>query len=528
MIGAAKQWTLEKIGKVGVTVESDAFLALLKATNLTESTFVWVSKLAKPLLLLPVAQEKALKCEGDIFLATQVSAVKGSIKKYKTARLQRNVKATALGDLQAGKVSAKPEMLQEAAEAFKKADQAYRESRDACQAAMVQLERDRDKPFLDSMADMRKVLRGLRPAWNRPLVLGEEQKGVAVEPISPTSLLGERKVSGRGSLTSPKGASKSTFVPPSSEAFKPSPVILSQSFIYIEENGTKRRSMTVAASTSPLSAFKNMMKPNEGPPTAFVVLTTDQCALFTSKRDYPNGLIKSLPLKNALVHIRSDGFQIVDGADCIHNFTTMPSDGFDEAENIPVEIWMRQLCFVIPTKVFGAPLELAALRSKQEVPLPLLVATDWLNKHGLEEEGIYRIPGSKDEVERMIKQFDRNQEVVIPDQYFGGNVASLIVQFIRRLPESIYTEKLGGVFQQVSNDATLTETNCALMLKKLVGMLPPVNSATLRVLVRHLKLVAENEEKNQMSAGKLAMCIMSDNARSLQLLIERHDQIFTP
>lgn len=190
--------------------------------------------------------------------------------------------------------------------------------------------------------------------------------------------------------------------------------------------------------------------------------------------------------------------------------------------------WILNISLAIPTKLFGVPLEVAAERSdpQQLVPAPLRVATEWLNIHGLREEGLYRIPGSKDEVDKWINLFDKGSEVIIPEQYSGSNLASLIVQYIRRLPGSLMTDQYAAVFQTVADDEEKSETTRLQIMKKLLGRLPSTNYETLKVLCYHLNQVSLYVEENQMDAGKLAMCVYSTSARPLQMLIFNYPFLF--
>jgi len=200
----------------------------------------------------------------------------------------------------------------------------------------------------------------------------------------------------------------------------------------------------------------------------------------------------------------------------------------DPVEEEDREQWIPSLCLAIPTKLFGVPLALAAERSdpQQLVPAPLKVATEWLNIHGLREEGLYRIPGSKDEVEKWIRLFDKGSEVIIPEQYSGSNLASLIVQYLRRLPASLMTDEYSAVFQTVADDESKSENNRLQIMKKLLTKIPPTNYETLKVLCYHLNQVSMYAEENQMDAGKLAMCVYTTCARPLQMLIFNYAYLF--
>lgn len=192
--------------------------------------------------------------------------------------------------------------------------------------------------------------------------------------------------------------------------------------------------------------------------------------------------------------------------------------------------WVGSILLATPTAIFGVPLAVAVERSNPGglVPAPVLMATSWLNDHALSAEGLYRIPGSKVEVEKFIRTYDSGSTVVVPDQYFAGNLASLVVQFFRRMPDDLFTEQYAPVFQKITEDyASRREPSKQLhMMKKLLTMLPAVNLMTLRVLAEHMRRVACHAEDNKMTPGKLAMCIYFRMAPTMQLCVERYEALF--
>jgi len=194
-----------------------------------------------------------------------------------------------------------------------------------------------------------------------------------------------------------------------------------------------------------------------------------------------------------------------------------------------IEEWQEAISLAMPNKVFGVPLALAAERSDPNglIPLPILIATEWLNKKGCHEEGLYRIPGSKEVVAKLVASFDRGEKVSLPEQYYPGNLASLVVQYLKRLPESLFTDSHSEVFEKLSADTTKDNGTRIGMMKKLLSMIPPCNAATIRLLIFHLRNVAAFAEENQMTAAKLSMCVYTNMAQTVGFLIENCDEVFT-
>lgn len=184
--------------------------------------------------------------------------------------------------------------------------------------------------------------------------------------------------------------------------------------------------------------------------------------------------------------------------------------------------WLLSMTVAIPSCVFGVPLGLAVARSGRatDVPSPVTVCVSWLSMHALDEQGLYRVPGSKADVDSLIAMFDRGQVVTIPEQFFGGNVASVIVQFLKRLPSTIFTESLEPLFERAAEEGDVG------MLRLLLSKLPRPNYCTLRAIIAHLAQVAAYSNINEMDAANLSMCVFSRMAKTAHMLILNCEIVF--
>jgi len=88
------------------------------------------------------------------------------------------------------------------------------------------------------------------------------------------------------------------------------------------------------------------------------------------------------------------------------------------------------------------------------------------------------------------------------------DVASLLKQFLRELPDPLMTSALYDVFLQCAGATAVDGTSAhidAVLLACL--LLPDANLATLRYLVTFLMRVAAMSEHNRMDASNLAVCL---------------------
>lgn len=65
---------------------------------------------------------------------------------------------------------------------------------------------------------------------------------------------------------------------------------------------------------------------------------------------------------------------------------------------------------LVDTTIFGVALEEACFRSSSLLPLPLSQAIKWLNTKGLDEEGLYRVPGCHGKIEEYKSRFDKGKQ----------------------------------------------------------------------------------------------------------------------
>ncbi|KAH8021461.1 hypothetical protein HPB51_015857 [Rhipicephalus microplus] len=138
---------------------------------------------------------------------------------------------------------------------------------------------------------------------------------------------------------------------------------------------------------------------------------------------------------------------------------------------------------------------------------------DHLRRHGLQEEGILRVSGSALKIDALRSELEscyngsRNPEQIgaVLSRFGVHEVAGLLKQLLRNLPEPLLTNKYAEAFLHVEGIPTLLEQIKALNL--LVLLLPEANRSTLLALVNFLADVTERDGRNRMSVQNVAMII---------------------
>ncbi|KAG8954107.1 rho GTPase-activating protein, partial [Tulasnella sp. 408] len=130
-----------------------------------------------------------------------------------------------------------------------------------------------------------------------------------------------------------------------------------------------------------------------------------------------------------------------------------------------------------------------------------------INKRGLQEPGLHRVAGSKSLCNQLRAEFNSG---LIPDLSIDGKYPDIHVigdclrQWLRELPESIFTNHLYNSFMEVIKIPDYDERKT--QLRGLIWQLPQPNFDILRRLLEHLDLVVDNEEHNHMTPDSLAIC----------------------
>jgi len=106
---------------------------------------------------------------------------------------------------------------------------------------------------------------------------------------------------------------------------------------------------------------------------------------------------------------------------------------------------------------------------------------------GLDEVGLYRVPGSVSSIKALIAALNAGEDVDMDDeQWIDVNiVAGTFKSWLRELPESILTPELYDKFIQAVG-ITDYEEKC-YAIKNLIFQLPTGNFNLLRRVIQHLK-----------------------------------------
>ncbi|XP_063090651.1 rho GTPase-activating protein 7 isoform X3 [Cavia porcellus] len=155
--------------------------------------------------------------------------------------------------------------------------------------------------------------------------------------------------------------------------------------------------------------------------------------------------------------------------------------------------------------VFGVPLTVNVQRTGQPLPQSIQQAMRYLRNHCLDQVGLFRKSGVKSRIQALRQMNESAMDCVSYEGQSAYDVADMLKQYFRDLPEPLMTNKLSETFlqiyQYVPKDQRLQAIKAAIML------LPDENREVLQTLLYFLSDVTAAVKENQMTPTNLAVCL---------------------
>ncbi|XP_071185735.1 rho GTPase-activating protein 6-like isoform X1 [Salvelinus alpinus] len=135
----------------------------------------------------------------------------------------------------------------------------------------------------------------------------------------------------------------------------------------------------------------------------------------------------------------------------------------------------------------------------RQVPRLVDSCCQHLEKHGLQTVGIFRVGSSKKRVRQLREEFDRGVDVQLDEEHSVHDVAALLKEFLRDMPDPLLTKELYTAF---INTMLLDCEEQRSATQLLVYLLPACNSDTLHQLLQFLSTVANHAHDSQDKDGQ--------------------------
>ncbi|XP_061904849.1 rho GTPase-activating protein 7 isoform X1 [Entelurus aequoreus] len=156
-------------------------------------------------------------------------------------------------------------------------------------------------------------------------------------------------------------------------------------------------------------------------------------------------------------------------------------------------------------RVFGVPLLVNVQQTGEPLPPSILRALVYLKTECLDQVGLFRKSGLKSRIQYLREMLESSPHGVSYDGQSAFDVADMVKQYFRDLPEPIFTFKLCEsflhIYQYFPKDQQLVAAQAAILL------LPDENREALRTLLSFLRDVVACVEENQMTPTNIAVCL---------------------
>uniref|UniRef100_A0A9J7YXD7 StAR related lipid transfer domain containing 13b n=1 Tax=Cyprinus carpio carpio TaxID=630221 RepID=A0A9J7YXD7_CYPCA len=155
--------------------------------------------------------------------------------------------------------------------------------------------------------------------------------------------------------------------------------------------------------------------------------------------------------------------------------------------------------------VFGVPLIVHVQRFGQPLPLGIQQALRYLRSQCLDQVGLFRKSGVKSRIQALRQMNENSPDDVNYEDQSAYDVADMVKQFFRDLPEPLLTSKLGETFlhiyQYVPKEQRLQAVQAAIML------MSDENREVLQTLLCFLSDVTSSVQENQMTPMNIAVLL---------------------
>ncbi|XP_072287364.1 rho GTPase-activating protein 4-like isoform X3 [Pyxicephalus adspersus] len=157
-------------------------------------------------------------------------------------------------------------------------------------------------------------------------------------------------------------------------------------------------------------------------------------------------------------------------------------------------------------KITGRRRYLSRTQSSGEaIPRVVSSCIRFINLHGLQHEGIFRVPGSQVQVNEIRSAFERGEDPL--DSSYTGNdvdsVAGVLKLYFRGLEKPLFPNEM---FNDLLYCLQLETQDRVTHLKRLVLQLPPTVTLVLRYLFAFLNHLSQYSDENMMDPYNLAVC----------------------
>ena len=143
---------------------------------------------------------------------------------------------------------------------------------------------------------------------------------------------------------------------------------------------------------------------------------------------------------------------------------------------------------------------------KVEAPVIVQKCIAFVEERALTQAGIYRISAKHSAIQNLAHALERDEErfEFHPTNDEPATVAGVLKLYLRQLPDAVMPIPWEERVKYTHERQEQIQTGFAA-LKGRIRRLPPINQATLKIIVEHLAKVASHAEQNKMNVSNLSI-----------------------
>ncbi|KAK6317193.1 hypothetical protein J4Q44_G00125930 [Coregonus suidteri] len=157
------------------------------------------------------------------------------------------------------------------------------------------------------------------------------------------------------------------------------------------------------------------------------------------------------------------------------------------------------------SRVFGVPLLHSVQQTGEPLPPSILKAIIYLRTECLGQVGLFRKSGVKSRIQYLRYMVEADPEAVSYEGQSAFDVADMVKQYFRDLPEPVISSKLCESFLHIYQYFPKDQQFCAAQAA--IFLLPDENREALQTLLLFLRDVVCCVDENQMTPTNIAVCL---------------------
>ncbi|XP_077386898.1 SLIT-ROBO Rho GTPase-activating protein 3-like isoform X1 [Festucalex cinctus] len=172
----------------------------------------------------------------------------------------------------------------------------------------------------------------------------------------------------------------------------------------------------------------------------------------------------------------------------------------------PQRMWKSRPRSIFRRKLFNGNMEAFIQDSGQPIPVVVESCVRYINLYGLQQQGIFRVPGSQVEVNDIKNTFERGEDPLVDDQsdHDINSVAGVLKLYFRGLEKPLFPKE--RFLDLISTTKLDFGSDRAHHLQQIVATLHQPVVIVMRYLFAFLNHLSQYSDENMMDPYNLAIC----------------------